>query len=238
MPYFEIEGKGKKSGRKWKPRVHFAKSEQSALRKAKEEGMKPENVRLMGIWHCVRQVAGCSHKNRDNSSRQDIVKQCKDGEPLMLKHEIGNRYDKHAIKVLRENGDQVGYLPQDLAHDVIEGYWKDSGCKYWAANLGMEEINGYSDMMTIRILLVASYVSVSEADFSVIVKQHIANEGLSWARDKRIVSSPLEATEFAGSNEKTTAPTRSSNSGCLNVLLTSAIALGAILTAFAAMIVF
>jgi len=58
----------------------------------------------------VTKVVGVTYENR-----QDIIRRMNVGEDLKLVAEHDNIYDKNAIKVLRSNGDQIGYLNKDLA---------------------------------------------------------------------------------------------------------------------------
>jgi hypothetical protein len=55
-------------------------------------------------------IAGVSQENADGRSRQAIVERCHLGERLILKLEPGNGNDEIAVKVLRENGEHLGYL--------------------------------------------------------------------------------------------------------------------------------
>ena len=70
-------------------------------------------------------VAGVSHPNQDGSSRQAIIGQCRIGEGLSLVREPANPADPNAIKLLRTNGEQVGYITgyvaSDLAHHIDKG---------------------------------------------------------------------------------------------------------------------
>jgi hypothetical protein len=63
-------------------------------------------------------VAGVSYENRDGTSRQSIIKRCRPGEILHLVREPDNPHDANAVKVLRQNGEQLGYLP---GHVVMTG---------------------------------------------------------------------------------------------------------------------
>ena len=76
-------------------------------------------------WRCfLCAVAGESFTNPDGGRRQDILADCSIGEVMVLEPEPGNRYDREAVKVLREKtGEQIGYLPRDhgLFDDVEEG---------------------------------------------------------------------------------------------------------------------
>jgi hypothetical protein len=58
-----------------------------------------------------QQVHGVTFKNDDGSSRQRIIKECSVGEVIELVPEPDNRYDSDAVKVCRQNGGQLGYLP-------------------------------------------------------------------------------------------------------------------------------
>lgn len=112
MPYFLVNGIKKASGRKVKPRRYMALHSQGASAKAKKDGVVPETVELLKVTHFICDVAGASHSNIDGTERQSIVKKCKRLEPIALRHEIGNRHDKHAVQILRATGEQLGYIPK------------------------------------------------------------------------------------------------------------------------------
>ncbi len=79
------------------------------------------------ITHFFDLVAGIPHPNRDGSNRLQIALECKPCEQLDLVPEPDNPSDSNAIAVLRENGQQVGYLPTELAAIVtyeIAQRWK------------------------------------------------------------------------------------------------------------------
>jgi hypothetical protein len=56
------------------------------------------------------QVHGIYHRNGDGSSRQEIIRRCRAGDVLRFVPEPDNPHDQYAIKVCRDNGDQLGYL--------------------------------------------------------------------------------------------------------------------------------
>jgi predicted Zn finger-like uncharacterized protein len=70
-------------------------------------------------------VAGVTQQNRDGSDRQTIIRYCEVGEPLTLRREPSNRYDRKAVAVDRQTGEQIGYLSAELAADVAP--WIDQG---------------------------------------------------------------------------------------------------------------
>lgn len=66
------------------------------------------------------QVHGIFHKNINGSSRQVIIRSCRNGELLRLVAEPDNLYDPGAVKVCRTNGDQLGYLPAEHAFRIAQ----------------------------------------------------------------------------------------------------------------------
>jgi len=73
----------------------------------KDEALKP----------FFTKVAGVISKNNDGTSRQEILKRCKKGERLTLLHQPIIQ-DKNAVRVCRENGEQIGWLNEILAAEI------------------------------------------------------------------------------------------------------------------------
>src|ERR1700752_5317685 len=69
--------------------------------------------------HFFANIVGESYRNADGADRQSIIKQCQVGEPLLLEHEPDNPHDINAIRVLRPNGEQIGYLEREFAGQVV-----------------------------------------------------------------------------------------------------------------------
>jgi hypothetical protein len=69
-------------------------------------------------------VAGVRYKNDDGSSRQEAINQCQPREMLRLVPEPDNPVDPNAVKVCRENGQQLGYVPRQLAARMREHFLK------------------------------------------------------------------------------------------------------------------
>lgn len=63
-------------------------------------------------------IAGEAQVNADGTSRQQIIKRCKEGERLVLKREPENPHDPNAVAVLRESGAQIGYVSRRNAEWV------------------------------------------------------------------------------------------------------------------------
>ena len=69
-------------------------------------------------------VAGVRYKNDDGSSRQEAINQCQSREMLRLVPEPDNPVDPNAVKVLRQNGQQIGYIPRRLAARMHDHFVK------------------------------------------------------------------------------------------------------------------
>jgi hypothetical protein len=65
--------------------------------------------------------------------RQRIVAHCSEGETLRLVRDPRNRFDKGAIKVMRLNGEQLGFIPADVSragHSSGLAFRMDRGDQY------------------------------------------------------------------------------------------------------------
>ncbi len=51
--------------------------------------------------------------------RQEVVARLQMGDKVWLEMEPDNPYDNNAIKVCRENGEQIGYINRHLAADIV-----------------------------------------------------------------------------------------------------------------------
>jgi HIRAN domain len=224
MPFYQIEGRGEESGRKWKPRQYFAANESSALRQAKKDGLKVDSVTLMSVFGCLTTVAGCSHKNSDNSDRQKILKKCSPYDSLILEHEIGNKHDKHAIKIMRVNGEQLGYVPQEIAQCIIDGYWKESGCNYCAINLGIESMGDDTDFLTTRIVILVAFSTLSAEKLNHGTEQELSRHGIILPSQEIIAWQKLKGIERAVQQRSKPAGRMNNNSGCLGVVVFAAFA--------------
>jgi hypothetical protein len=69
-----------------------------------------------------------------DSWRQEEVGRCREGENLILKREPMNRYDANAVAVLRENGEEIGYLSRHdaewVARIMDDGYEVEARIKW------------------------------------------------------------------------------------------------------------
>lgn len=69
-------------------------------------------------------MAAVTRKNDNGTSRQKIIGKCKPGEALLASHEADNQHSDTAVKICRANGDQVGYLFDDLGAEIV-GKWSE-----------------------------------------------------------------------------------------------------------------
>ena len=64
-------------------------------------------------------VKGVTYQNLDWSSRQDIIKGCKQGDKLTLVREPDNQYDGNAVKVCVISEEKSGFLSKILGPKVV-----------------------------------------------------------------------------------------------------------------------
>ena len=64
--------------------------------------------------HIQTKVVGVTFEGR-----QEVVARLQMGDKVWLEMEPDNPYDKNAIMVTRENGEQIGYLSRHLAADIV-----------------------------------------------------------------------------------------------------------------------
>jgi hypothetical protein len=68
-------------------------------------------------------IVGVTNRNSDNRNRQDIIRECSEGDKLILVKDIDNKFSKYAIKVCKaSNGEQLGYVEDSLSQKV---YYRD-----------------------------------------------------------------------------------------------------------------
>ena len=93
-------------------------------------------------WRCVESPGGPSARPRSFfttvagvtfEGRQRMVARCSVGEQLILVRDPENQYDKGAIKVMRQNGEQLGFIPAHVSRGGDSSglaYRMDQGEKY------------------------------------------------------------------------------------------------------------
>jgi len=62
-------------------------------------------------------VAGVTFRNNMfGASRQEIIKKCSIGDSVVLEQDYSNKHDDYAVKVLTEEGAQIGFIPKGKAN--------------------------------------------------------------------------------------------------------------------------
>jgi hypothetical protein len=144
--------------------VPVAKEARSGKRKvAKPEAVKVPKERKQGAFHpqlgrlanaagvVKTNVAGVTFRNVDRKSRQKLIRErCMAGQPVTLKREPDNKYDRNAIAVSIEGGlYQIGSLHSDVAAKLAP--LLDAGHKFKAEVLDV--LGGTEDKPTFGVLL-------------------------------------------------------------------------------------
>jgi HIRAN domain len=75
-------------------------------------------MRWQSTEYAAKRDAGVTHKNRDGSDRQRILKSCRPGMRVRLAREPDNPVDPHAVAVRIAGGQQIGYLEAEVAQWV------------------------------------------------------------------------------------------------------------------------
>ena len=70
------------------------------------------------VTHFCTDLADVTSNNRDGGSRQEIISRCRVWERLKIKQDKENPEDPKSVALVRENGEQVGYLKPDVAAEV------------------------------------------------------------------------------------------------------------------------
>jgi len=72
------------------------------------------------VRHFFARVVGESYLNRDGTRRQAIIATCRVGELILLEPEPGSLQYESAVRLLRVDGIQIGYLERGLAARLID----------------------------------------------------------------------------------------------------------------------
>jgi hypothetical protein len=115
----------------------------------------------VSLRHFFGHVARESYRNDDGSDRQTIIPGCQVGELLVLQHEPDNPHDINAIRVLRQNGEQIGYLERAFAGEVVSRSAK--GWQYHAVIAGIGR-SRRSALYGVSLLLIVDGDGASDAE--------------------------------------------------------------------------
>ena len=145
--------------------------------KEERKRLRQEDVaRAMRLRHSFATVAGVTFPNDDGSERQAIIRRCKSGEQLNLRHDPDNEYSEFAIQVLRENGEQLGHAPEYLAERICQEL--ESG--YQVVGFLKNVTGGTQDKPTrgVNFLAVFTAADVSRDELHAYVAKTFAADGI------------------------------------------------------------
>jgi hypothetical protein len=94
-------------------------SKSQEIEKEVKKRPAPTSGNQIRIQHVFAKVAGVTFPNDDGSERQSVLKNCRVDEPLVLQHDPKNAFSKFATKVMRVDGQQLGYMPEYLAERMF-----------------------------------------------------------------------------------------------------------------------
>ena len=144
MPYFEMVGYGRDTGRR-RTRTFRANDIDDAISQASADGTIIDTAsvrRKFPIEHFFSKVAGVAHSNADGTDRQEIVRHCTIPEMLGLFHERNNSYSRHAVAVVRRNKEQVGYLPDETTAEIMQLMHNSNVVCYACEHTGGDTMHG------------------------------------------------------------------------------------------------
>jgi ribosomal protein L37AE/L43A len=126
------------------------------------------------VRHFFSPVAGVTFENVDGTSRQRIIARCNRLEQLVLVHEEENQFDPNAMAVKRDNGEQLGYLPADLAETVANDHRR--GYRYGVMVAAIT--GGTKDFPALgcKLLIIVSEPGVSDGEAIGYINRVIASD--------------------------------------------------------------
>jgi len=74
----------------------------------------------LGQRHFFIEAVGVMKINEDGSDRQKILGRCRPGEVLLLVREASGIHDEGVIKIVRSNGDQIGFVAKSMADRIAQ----------------------------------------------------------------------------------------------------------------------
>ncbi|HVT88320.1 MAG TPA: HIRAN domain-containing protein [Tepidisphaeraceae bacterium] len=149
MPIFELEGYSKKTKRKRIRSYRVANTDEAIERACADDLIVDTSTirRVYPVKHTFTKVVGVTKKNANNSDRQKIIARCRMGQALGVQHEATNQYSRHAVMVGTERGEQLGYLPDDVAFDVVREMHEGCAHLCYIAGIGLVERSDEGDQV-------------------------------------------------------------------------------------------
>jgi hypothetical protein len=115
-----IQARKKREAGRRERRKEARNVEREKEKEERKRSREDEYARKMRLRHAFAKVAGVTFPNDDGSERQEIIRRCKVGEHLILRHDANSQYSAFATQVLRTNGEQLGHAPEYLADRICQ----------------------------------------------------------------------------------------------------------------------
>ncbi len=219
MPEYWIIGKSLRTGKTLQPKRYIASSEADAIASAKDDGRTADSIRVRSVVSFNDEVAGVSHKNSDNSSRQKLIRETKRHEPVLLIRETANKHDANAIAVCRRSdGRQLGYLPAQRAKQIVNVLLCDQGARYAAicSSVGQME---RSELLGLELLVVVAIPGTTDDE----IQKHLGSKEFMESNGSKAIRlanfQRLDATDKVTQSLKRqgnkSEPKKKEASGCL-----------------------
>lgn len=150
-----------------KEKKRQALEKETAERRAAIEAQKlaaEAEYRRANPWRSTYcKVAGVTFENDDGSSRQYFISRCRVGERVALIRKLDNPYSEYATAVVRNYGQQIGYVPEYLAAEVCD----EMELGYRVCGLIKDLTGGTADrpIRGVNLLIVFASPEVSYLDF-------------------------------------------------------------------------
>ena len=96
-------------------------------------------------------LAGINHTNMAGVHRQIVIRRCAIGEEVILVRDRDNPYDGNAIRCLRLNGEDVGFVPAWYAEDLAPFMDRKQAVKAKVTKIKPFESSGGNDLLGIEI---------------------------------------------------------------------------------------
>ena len=107
----------------------------------------------MSVRHFFTKVVGVTKQNIDGTHRQFVISRCEPYEKLVLQRDPDNPIDPIAIRITRQNGEQLGTLKAQLAKDVVTGRKRGFRFSAFVQEIAADDDGG---SLGVKMLIVAA----------------------------------------------------------------------------------
>jgi HIRAN domain len=144
------------------------------------------------MHHIFSRVTGECFRNDDGTERQAIIVNCRVGAPLLLEAKPNNPGDENVIRVLGEDGQQIGYLERDLAARLVNHLGELSA---FAASIHRPKFSPYYGVWLLIVLSEGQSAEVVQGYArEVLADREISPDRSSQPSRQRTSASPIGST--------------------------------------------